>query len=77
MPRPGSILYDTIRINGKEIRAAAPVIVSASRATDIPAFKGDWFFNQLEKGFVERINPFNQKKYYISLKNASVFVFLE
>ncbi len=30
--------------DGKTVEAFAPVIVSASRATDIPAFYADWFF---------------------------------
>ena len=28
-----------------------PIIVSASRGTDIPAFYADWFFHRLEKGY--------------------------
>ena len=31
------------RENGEEVEAQSPVIVSASRATDIPAFYADWF----------------------------------
>lgn len=30
--------------NGKDVLAQAPLIISASRATDIPAFYADWFF---------------------------------
>ena len=75
MPKPGTIATHNIQIDRATYRAAAPVIISASRATDIPAFKVDWFFKQLEKGYVERTNPFNGKKYYISLQNASAFVF--
>lgn len=29
--------------NGSAVQAACPVIVSASRSTDIPAFYTDWF----------------------------------
>ena len=36
----------------EEVTAQAPVIVSASRATDIPAFYSDWFFDRLAKGYV-------------------------
>jgi len=36
------------------------MIISASRRTDIPAFYGDWFINQVKQGFVEVKNPFNQ-----------------
>jgi len=31
---------------GEEVEAVAPVIVSASRATDIPAFRADWFMQR-------------------------------
>jgi len=75
MPKPGVISYQNIQIRENEYRAAAPVIISASRATDIPAYMGDWLLQQIEKGFVERINPFTGKRYYISLQNASAFVF--
>lgn len=36
--------------SGKQIEATAPVIISASRSTDIPAFYAKWFFNRLAKG---------------------------
>ena len=32
-----------VRDNGKVAEAQAPVIVSASRSTDIPAFYAEWF----------------------------------
>ena len=35
-----------------------PVIVSASRATDIPAFYAPWFANRLREGFVCVRNPY-------------------
>jgi hypothetical protein len=35
------------------------MIISASRRTDIPAFHGDWFINQIRQGYVEVKNPFN------------------
>jgi hypothetical protein len=40
--------YTTINVNGVPHRAAAPVIISASRATDIPAFGGEWFAKRLK-----------------------------
>ncbi len=43
-------------------------IISASRRTDIPAFYGDWFMNRIDEGFAGYINPFNNKKYIVSLK---------
>lgn len=35
---------------GEQVEATAPVIISASRSTDIPAFYAKWFFNRLAKG---------------------------
>ena len=34
---------------GEQVEATAPVIISASRSTDIPAFYAKWFFNRLLK----------------------------
>ena len=33
--------------SGELVEASAPVIISASRSTDIPAFFAKWFFNHL------------------------------
>ena len=52
-----------------------PVIVSASRATDIPAFYADWFFYRLQKGYSAWINPFNNKKGYVSYQDTRFIVF--
>ena len=52
-----------------------PVIVSASRATDIPAFYADWFFYRLRKGYSAWINPFNNKKGYVSYQDTRFIVF--
>lgn len=60
---------------GSMIEAVAPVIISASRSTDIPAFFANWFFNRLAKGYCSWINPFNQQKQYISFSNCKVIVF--
>ena len=61
--------------NGEKVEASAPVIISASRSTDIPAFYAKWFFNRLEKGYCAWYNPFNQQKMYISFANCKVVVF--
>lgn len=61
--------------NGRQVEATAPVIISASRSTDIPAFYAKWFFNRLEKGYCIWYNPFNQQPMYISFKNCKVVVF--
>lgn len=59
----------------KEVEASAPVIISASRSTDIPAFYAKWLFNRLAKGYCVWYNPFNQQPMYISFKNCRVIVF--
>lgn len=56
--------------------AIAPWIISASRATDIPAWYSEWFFDKLEKGVVQWINPFNRlKPQYVSFANTCAIVF--
>ena len=65
-----------IRIdNGEPVEATAPIIISASRSTDIPAFYAKWFFNRLAKGYCAWYNPFNQQKMYISFARCRVIVF--
>lgn len=61
---------------GERVEAQAPVIISASRSTDIPAFYAKWFINRLKKGYVAWYNPFNrQQKIYVSFKNTKAVVF--
>lgn len=61
--------------SGENVMAMAPVIISASRSTDIPAFYAKWFFNRLAKGYCAWYNPFNQQKMYISFERCRVIVF--
>ncbi|MBP9123144.1 MAG: DUF1848 domain-containing protein [Ignavibacteriaceae bacterium] len=61
--------------DGKAISAQAPVIVSASRSTDIPAFYGDWFVERFKAGYVKWHNPFNGSPLYVSFKNTRLVVF--
>ncbi|MFW6272508.1 MAG: DUF1848 domain-containing protein [bacterium] len=61
--------------SGERVDAQAPVIISASRSTDIPAFYAKWFINRLKAGYVVWYNPFNQKPMYISFKNCKAIVF--
>ena len=61
--------------SGEIVEATAPVIISASRSTDIPAFFAKWFFNRLAKGYCAWYNPFNHQKMYISFKRCKVVVF--
>lgn len=60
---------------GRIVEAQAPVIVSASRSTDIPAFYGKWLVNRLKKGYAVWYNPFNGKPSYVSFKNTKAIVF--
>jgi len=65
------ILTDT----GATVEAQAPIIISASRSTDIPAFYAQWFINRLKAGYCVWYNPFNQQPMYVSFKNTKVVVF--
>jgi hypothetical protein len=60
---------------GENVNAQAPVIVSASRSTDIPAFYADWFINRLKKGYLKWKNPFNGSPLYVSFAKTRVIVF--
>ena len=56
--------------------AHSPVILSASRSTDIPAFYAQWFINRLKAGSVVWTNPFNRRQQInVSFKNTKVVVF--
>ena len=61
--------------DGVKVPMQAPLIVSASRSTDIPAFYADWFFHRLEKGYSAWTNPFNGVKSYVSYHNTRFIVF--
>ena len=61
--------------SGERAEATAPVIISASRSTDIPAFYPKWFFNRLKKGYCVWYNPFNRQKMYVSFAHCKVVVF--
>ena len=63
------------RENGETVDAQAPIIVSASRSTDIPAFYADWFFHRLKVGYSAWTNPFNGVKSYVSYQDTRFIVF--
>lgn len=69
--------WDTIDIKTNEgmVKGVAPVIISASRSTDIPAFYSEWFINRLREGYIKWVNPFNRNPQYISFDKARVIVF--
>ncbi|MCX7726889.1 MAG: DUF1848 domain-containing protein [Chitinispirillaceae bacterium] len=58
-----------------EENAIAPLIISASRSTDIPALFGEWFIEQFKRGFTEWYNPFNGRKSFVSFENTRLIVF--
>ncbi len=61
--------------SGVNAEAQAPVIVSASRSTDLPAFYADWFFERLKRGYSAWTNPFNGVTSYVSYRNTRFIVF--
>lgn len=61
--------------NGDTVVAQMPIVVSASRSTDIPAFYSDWFMERLRDGYVKWFNPFNNLPLYVSFSKARLFVF--
>ncbi|KMQ52636.1 hypothetical protein CHISP_0405 [Chitinispirillum alkaliphilum] len=72
------INWDKVEIttkHGERVEGIAPVVISASRATDIPAFGSRWFLERLEDGYTEWVNPYNGKSQYVSFKNVRLFVF--
>lgn len=71
-------MWDKIMINlgdGDIAEAIAPVIISASRATDIPAFHIEKLIESMKKGYTEWMNPFNGKIIYISFSKCRAMVF--
>lgn len=70
--------WDKIKItkqDGEVVDAQAPIIISASRATDIPAFYADWLVERMKAGYVKWKNPFNGVPLYVTFKNARLIVF--
>ncbi|MDQ5909938.1 MAG: hypothetical protein QG599_2033 [Pseudomonadota bacterium] len=62
--------------NGAQADAISPVIISASRATDIPRFFSKWFHNRLLAGYMRWTNPFNANQMqYVSFHKTRVIVF--
>ena len=61
--------------DGSEVLAQAPVIISASRSTDIPTFYSDWFVERWKAGYVKWKNPFNGVPLYVSFKKTRAVVF--
>ena len=55
----------------------SPLLISASRRTDLPAYYASWFKNRLEAGFCEYRTAFSANLYRVSLQREDVagFVF--
>jgi len=72
------MVWDKIRItkaNGEIVEAQAPIIISASRSTDIPAFYSDWFIQRINEGYVRWKNPFNGVPLYVSFQKTRLIIF--
>jgi DNA repair photolyase len=66
---------EIVNEQGEKVFAQTPVIVSASRSTDIPTFYADWFVERWKAGYVKWKSPFNGKPLYVSFKETRVVVF--
>ena len=70
--------WDTVSVQTSNglVSGIAPVIISASRATDIPAFYGEWFAGRLAAGHLAWTNPFRRKqRQIVSFAKTRVIVF--
>lgn len=61
--------------DGSTVPASAPLIISASRATDIPSFYMPWMMNRIADGFAARINPYSGKPHFVSFSRCKGIVF--
>lgn len=71
-------IWESVKIkrdNGENVEGKAPIIISASRSTDIPAFYSKWLACRLKTGYAVWYNPFNKRPAYISFDRAKLFVF--
>ena len=64
-------------VDGTKVSAQMPIVVSASRSTDVPAFYADWFIERFNrgKGYVKWYNPFNNAPLYVGFKKTRLIVF--
>lgn len=56
--------------------AAGPVVVSASRRTDLPAFHAAWFRRRLAAGFCHVRHPFSGRVQRLALTPDRVVAFV-
>lgn len=57
------------------VKPLEPVIVSASRSTDIPKYYAEWLVNRVRAGYCVWYNPFNRKPSRVSFEKTRAFVF--
>jgi DNA repair photolyase len=57
------------------IHQSRPIIVSASRRTDIPAFYAGWFIDRIKEGYLMTRNPFNNQACFVSFTDTRLIVF--
>jgi hypothetical protein len=72
---PLSVPDPAVPAGTRTVDAIAPLIVSASRSTDIPALYGDWFMARLAAGYAKWKSPFAANPVYVSFEKTRVFVF--
>lgn len=53
----------------------SPLLISASRAMDIPAFHGQWLMERLRAGFVDKFNPYSHQPQRIYFNRAKAIIF--
>ena len=59
----------------EELQSLRPVILSASRSTDVSAFYADWFVRRLHDGWCAWKNPFNGEVRKVSFSKTRMIVF--
>lgn len=70
--------WDKVIIGAEQddtVEAVAPMVVSASRRTDIPAFHAEWFMERLRSGYARWVNPFSGTPQYVSFARTRAVVF--
>lgn len=71
-----SILKNSSAKSSINVKTIFPEVISASRATDIPAYHAAWFINRLRAGYCEWQNPFNaNQKQVVSFAETNAIVF--
>ena len=62
---------------GNEERSSAqmPIIISASRSTDVPAFYVKWFVKRLREGWCSWKNPFNGEVRKVAFAKTRIIMF--